>query len=132
MKLELNTELKLEIDTILSELFNGDSVSEHKDISDLRSKAILTSKSLMLIKKSSNLNSIELDEKGILAINDGGIENYLSKYSSDKDLDSIIKKLTSKRLKYDIFYNLSYVIFGAILTNIPALIKYVSFILAKL
>ena len=47
MKLELNTELKLEIDTILSELFNGDSVSEHKDISDLRSKAILTSKSLM-------------------------------------------------------------------------------------
>lgn len=85
MKLELITELKLEIDTILSELFNGDSVSEHKDISDLRSKAILTSKSLMLIKKSSNLNRIELDEKGILAINDGGIENYLSKYSSDKD-----------------------------------------------
>ena len=131
MKLELNTELKLEIDTILSELFNGDSVSEHKDISDLRSKAILTSKSLMLIKKSSNLNSIELDEKGILAINDGGIENYLSKYSSDKDLDSIIKKLTSKRLKYDIFYNLSYVIFGAILTNIPALIKYINSIFTK-
>ncbi|MGV8995237.1 MAG: hypothetical protein ACOH1O_14145 [Flavobacterium sp.] len=131
MKLELNTELKLEIDTILSELFNGDSVSEHKDISDLRSKAILTSKSLMLIKKSSNLNRIELDEKGILAINDGGIENYLSKYSSDKDLDSIIKKLTSKRLKYDIFYNLSYVIFGAILTNIPALIKYINSIFTK-
>ena len=132
MKLELNTELKLEIDTILSELFNGDSVSEHKDISDLRSKAILTSKSLMLIKKSSNVNRLELDEKGILAINEGGIENYLTKLRYENNLDSSIKKLTNKRLKYDIGYNFLYVILGALLTNIPTLIKYVSFILAKL
>lgn len=132
MKLEFSKELKLEIDTILTELFQGDSVYDIKDNSDLRSKAILTSKSLMLIKKSSNSNRLELDEKGILAINDGGVENYLSKYSSEKDLDSAIKKLTSKRLKYDIFYNFLYVILGALLTNIPTLIKYVNFIFARL
>lgn len=132
MKLEISIALKSEIDTILTELFQGDSVYDTKDNSDLRSKAILTSKSLMLIKKPSNSNRLELDEKGILAINDGGIENYLSKYSSEKDLDSAIKKLTSKRLKYDIFYNFLYVILGALLTNIPTLIKYVNFTFAQL
>lgn len=131
MKLELNTELKSEIDTILRELFNGDSVHEHKDISDLRSKAILTSKSLMLIKKSSNVNRLELDEKGILAINEGGIENYLTKLRSENNLDSSIKKFTNKRLKYDIGYNFLYVILGALLTKVPTLIEYIKFIIAK-
>jgi hypothetical protein len=110
--MKLSNELKSEIDLILSELLNGNTCSDNNGNTSLRKQSIRIFKGLNLIKPSTCAKQYELNNNGVLVLNDGGIEKYLLNVSTEKDLDITIKELTSKRLKYDVLYNIMYVLFG--------------------
>ncbi|WP_123921959.1 hypothetical protein [Flavobacterium sp. LM4] len=119
--MELEKELKSEIDFMLTELLKGNACSDNKENTELRKKSIRLCKALNLINLSTNGKQYELSEKAIYVFNDGGIEKFLSNNSSEKDLDITIKQLTSKRLKYDILYNIIYVFIGGLIGGIVTL-----------
>lgn len=56
-----------------------------------------------LIKHSNSGKQYELTEKAVFVLNDGGIENYLINDKKEKDLESNIKDLTLKKLKFEQF-----------------------------
>lgn len=118
--MELDKDLIKSIDDLLNELFQEGHTSWHSDTSESKRKAIRTCNALNLIRTKSD-STFELDEKGVLAIQDGGIEKYLSYIRTEKDLNMAIKVLTSRRLKYGIWYNVMYVLIGGIIGLIPAL-----------
>ena len=118
--MKIEKELYKEIDSILDIGING-SLRLFSSNEKMK-KAIRICKALNLIKQTSP-NSGELCENGILAIQDGGIEQYLSNKRTEKDLDSTIKNLTSKRLKYDVLYNIMYVLIGALISFITILVQ---------
>ncbi len=88
---------------------------------EIESKAINICKSLNLIRFKAN-SIFELDEKGVFAIEDGGIEKYLENIRTEKNLEQIIRKLTSKRLKNEIWHNLMYVTVGGIIGGLIGLL----------
>jgi len=116
--MELNKELIIDIDELLLKLFKESTVPIHsygtnpKD--KLREKSKELCKALNLIRVKSN-SQYELDEKGILAIQDGGIENYLNNMRLDKDLERTVKDLTKKSLKNQVWYNIMYVTVGGLI-----------------
>src|SRR5690606_15810297 len=80
----------------------------------LRKKSIQICKSLNLIKDKPKSN-YELDEKGIIVIQDGGIENYLNNLRLDKDLERTIKDLTKDNLEKHFKRNLIFVSLGGLI-----------------
>lgn len=99
--MKLEKELKVEIDFILNELLIGNACSDNKENTELRNKSIRICKALNLIKYSDSGKQYVLAEKGVLVLNDGGIEKYLHNYKEEKNLDTEIKLLTFKKLKYE-------------------------------
>jgi hypothetical protein len=95
----------------LDNLINGTEIYTNRTSKDHRNKTIRVCEGLKLIRYNSKGEYI-LDENGILAIQDGGIENYLEKLGTEKDLDFIIKGLTKKSLKNQFWYNIVYVLIG--------------------
>jgi hypothetical protein len=121
--MELTDELKAEIDFILNEQLKGNACSNNKENSELRKQSIRICEALNLIKLSASGKQYELSEKAIIVFNDRGIEKYLFNIGSEKDLDLTIKQLTGKRLKYDILYNIIYVLFGGLIAVISTLVE---------
>lgn len=101
--MELEKELKSEIDFMLNELLKGNPFSDNKGNTELQNKSIRICKALNLIKQSNSGKQYDLTEKAILVLNDGGIEKYLLNDKKEKDLDSNIKDLTLKKLRFDQF-----------------------------
>lgn len=99
--MKLEKELKVEIDFILNELLIGNVCSENKENTAVRNKSIRICKALNLIKHSDSGKQYVLAEKAVLVLNDGGIEKYLHNYKEEKNLDTEIKLLTFKKLKYE-------------------------------
>ncbi|MBU3012287.1 hypothetical protein KO506_12800 [Polaribacter vadi] len=112
MELELKNDLITEINSLLKEIYEK-GISSSVAVSELKKKSFRVSKALELIKLTSQKYTYELSEKGVFAIQDGGIEKYLENIRTEKDLDLTIKELTNKRLKYDILYNIMYIFIGA-------------------
>ena len=121
--MELSKELKSEIDLVLSELLKGNPCSDNKGNSELQNKSIRICKALNLIRLSNSGKQYELNSNGVLVLNDGGIEKYLLNNNTEKDLDITIKRLTGKRLKYDILYNIMYVLIGGLIGTITVLVE---------
>ena len=103
MKFELTEDIKNEIDFMLTDLLNGNSFSDNKDNTELRKVSIRICKALKLIKISNNGKQFELSEKSIFVLQDGGIEKYLFNEKTEKNIDSDIKDLTLKKLKFEQF-----------------------------
>jgi hypothetical protein len=86
--MELSKELITDIDEVLAELFKDSTISKKssgtKPKEKLREKSIELCKALNLIRVRSN-SVYELDEKGVIVIQDGGIENYLNNLRLDKE-----------------------------------------------
>ena len=101
--MELGKELKSEIDSMLNELLKGNPCSDNKGNTELQDKSIRICKALNLIKLSNSGKQYELTEKAVLVLNDGGIEKYLLNDKKEKDLDSNIKDLTLKKLRFEQF-----------------------------
>lgn len=99
--MKLEKELKVEIDFILNELLIGNACSDNKENKVVRNKSIRICKALNLIKHSDSGKQYVLAEKAVLVLNDGGIEKYLHNYKEEKNLDTEIKLLTFKKLKYE-------------------------------
>lgn len=99
--MKLEKELKVEIDFILNELLIGNVCSDNKENTAVRNKSIRICKALNLIKHSDSRKQYVLAEKAVLVLNDGGIEKYLHNYIEEKNLDTEIKLLTFKKLKYE-------------------------------
>ena len=99
--MKLEKELKVEIDFILNELLIGNTCSDNKENTEVRNKSIRICKALNLIKNSNSGKQYVLAEKAVLVFNDGGIEKYLLNYKEEKNLDTDIKHLTLKKLKYE-------------------------------
>ena len=123
MNLELPKELENEINLLLSELTEFNNCSVTKGTPKIRNKAFNFAKALNLIRPKvfSKSNSYELDEKGIFAIQDGGIEKYLENIKVGKDLDETIKTLTSRRLENDVKNNLLYILLGGFIGLITSI-----------
>ena len=66
-------------------------------------------------------NQYQLCEKGILVIDDGGIEKYLENIKSGNDLDNEIKFFTGKRLKDDVKNNIKYITLGGFIGLITSI-----------
>tara|TARA_R110001592_G_C13042295_1_gene739401 strand:- start:45 stop:569 length:525 start_codon:yes stop_codon:yes gene_type:complete len=118
MKLELSEKLLEEIDFVLNEASISGKLAHSFKRNDLTYKAIQYCLSLNFIRTKSN-SEYELDEKGIFAIQDGGIEKYLYNIRSEKDLDKAIKVLISRNLKYQFLYSVILVILGFLLSFVP-------------
>jgi len=101
--MELEKELKSEIDFMLNELLKGNPFSDNKGNTELQNKSIRICKALNLIKHSNSGKQYDLTEKAVLVLNDGGIEKYLLNDKKEKDLDSNIKDLTLKKLRFEQF-----------------------------
>ena len=115
MKLELTSNLKNEINELLSELLK-EGISSNVGVSNLKAEAFRVSKALSLIRSKSTKATFELSEKGIFAIEDGGIEKYLENIRTEKDLDNQIRRLTKKRLEWEYFVNILFLFSGGIIT----------------
>jgi hypothetical protein len=122
--LSLSEELKENIDSVLKKLFKNELVSMNNQNTEIESKAINICKSLNLIRFKAN-SIFELDEKGVFAIEDGGIEKYLENIRLYKDLEKTIKDLTSKRLKNEVKYNLMYVSLGGVIGIVTSILTVV-------
>lgn len=101
--MELENELKAEIDFMLNELLSGNACSDNRENTELRNKSIRICKALNLIKPTKNGKQYELSEKAVLVLNNGGIEKYLINDKKEKNIDSDIKNLTLKKLKFEQF-----------------------------
>lgn len=113
--MDINKEVIQKIDMLLQMALNDGQIYFTKETDDITVKGFRICKSLNLIRqKPSGL--FELDEKGVFAIQDGGIEKYLYNIREDKLLDSQIKRLTKKRLEWEYGINFLFVILGAVLT----------------
>ncbi|WP_372745289.1 hypothetical protein [Lutibacter sp.] len=123
--MELNKELIIDIDELLTKIFKDNNVPIHsygtsqKD--KLREKSKELCKALNLIRAKSN-SQYELDEKGILAIQDGGIENYLNNMRLDRDLERTVKDLTKENLEKQFKHNLIFVCLGGVIGLLTAAI----------
>lgn len=115
MELEISKELKLKIDSILEKLFS-DGILSSAGSDELTLKAFRISKALGLIRLKSSPTTYELSEKGVFAIQDGGIEKYLENIRVEKDLDNQIRRLTKKRLEWEYGINFLFLILGALIT----------------
>ncbi|WP_452229609.1 hypothetical protein [Lacinutrix sp. MEBiC02404] len=117
MNLKLTKEIKSEIDYILAEIFENGAIC-YDSSTEARKKAFWISKSLNLIKQSPNYSKLyyELEEKGVIAIEEGGIENHLSNIKSEKSLDSTIRRLTKKRLEWEYLINIFFLLAGGFVT----------------
>ncbi|MEL0457620.1 hypothetical protein WJN01_15395 [Flavobacteriaceae bacterium SZ-1-7] len=127
--MELNKELINEIDKLLTKMFDGGTAPIHEYGADnkakLREKSKQICKALNLIRVQSNSN-YELDEKGILVIQDGGIENYLNNLRLDRDLEKTVKDLTKKSLENEFKNNLKYVLTGGLIGLITAVLTVIT------
>lgn len=113
--MDINKEVIEKIDMLLQMALNDGQIYFTKETDDITEKGFRICKSLNLIRqKPSGL--FELDEKGVFAIQDGGIEKYLYNIREDKLLESQIKRLTKKRLEWEYGINFLFVILGAVLT----------------
>ncbi|KJD31836.1 hypothetical protein PW52_16445, partial [Tamlana sedimentorum] len=116
--MELSERTIESIDEILKKILKDGSCSVHDtgtspDIKrKIKSKKIC--KALNLIRLKSN-NQYELDEKGILVIQDGGIENYLNNLRLDRDLEKTIKDLTKENLENQFKHNIIFVCLGGVI-----------------
>ena len=118
--MEIKKDIIEKIDLLLQMAFDDGQIFFSKQTDDNTEKGFRICKSLNLIRqKKSGL--FELDEKGVFVIQEGGIDKYLSSIRTEKELDLAIKNLTSKRLKYDVLYNIMYVLIGALIGPISAL-----------
>lgn len=119
----LDKNVVVEIDKILTDGFDDKHIQMHSTKKYV-SKALLICKALdFLSVKSGNL--YELKEKAILAIQDGGIENYLENIRLDKDLEKTIKDLTSKKLKNETRNNILFTSLGGVLGIIASIVAVV-------
>lgn len=117
--MKLDRELLGEIDKLLLELFEGETgCIPYASATGLRLKSIHTCKALGLVREKRTQKQVlfELDEKGVFAIQDGGMEKFLSNTREDRFLDSQIKRLTKKRLELEYGIHLLFLIVGALLT----------------
>ena len=121
MKLELSNELKSEIDLLLRNLLKGGQCSDNKDNSELIKESIRVCKVLKLIELTHSGKQYQLCEKGILVIDDGGIEKYLGNIKIGNDLDNEIKFFTGKRLKDDVNNNIKYIALGGFIGLITSI-----------
>ena len=118
MNLKLSKDLTNEINKLLSELTEFNNFTLTNETPEITYKAFVFCNGLNLIraKSFSKTKSYELDEKGIFAIQDGGIEKYLENIRTEKDLDNQIKRLTKKRLEWEYGVNFLFLIIGALIT----------------
>ncbi|MCF7568255.1 hypothetical protein L3X37_07750 [Sabulilitoribacter arenilitoris] len=102
--MELGKDLIKDIDALLEKLFKDGYTSIHGQTSNIRTRSIHTCKALDLIRLKSN-STYELAEKGVFAIQDGGIEKYLSNIRTKKDLDIVNELPRSKLTRYQNYSN---------------------------
>ncbi|SDW98019.1 hypothetical protein SAMN05444411_102592 [Lutibacter oricola] len=116
----MDKELLSEIDKIIKECYEEGIVGVNYD-SDINIKAFRIIKALNILKLKKSPSTYELSENSIIVIQDGGIKKYLENIRTEKNLDSTIKQLTSKRLKNDVWYNIMYVGLGGIIGIITSI-----------
>jgi hypothetical protein len=111
MKIQYN-----EIDELLNDISISDCYlhTPKKDKTE-KEKAFIYCKALKLVRLNGTPKQYELDEKGVLVIDQGGIEKYLENKKIEKELNNNIKILTKKNLNNDFRNNIIYAVFGAIL-----------------
>jgi hypothetical protein len=122
MKLELSKELIDEIDYVLELASRDGTIGTYNNRNQNTRKAMQYCLSLNLFRVKSS-SQYQLDEKGIFAIQDGGIEKYLSNARIEKNLDFKIKELTRKSLKQDFKNNILYIFIGGLMSTIPLVIN---------
>ncbi|MDO7174256.1 hypothetical protein [Mariniflexile sp. AS56] len=107
--IQLDVKLITLIDSLLKDLL------EKGDINNYNSNTILICENLRLIKHTG-VGKYLLEDKGVTAIEDGGLENYLENIRIEKLRDNAIKRLTRRSLKYDVMWNIGFIILGALLS----------------
>jgi hypothetical protein len=112
----ISKEVLEEINNILTYCFKN-GIAGNDTSSEIKNKAFRISKALGILVLKTKPITYELTEKGIIAIQDGGIEKYLKNIRSEKDLDKAIKVLTSRNLKYQFFYSVILVILLSFVPN---------------
>jgi hypothetical protein len=113
--MEFKKELLEEIDRILKiGITRGNLSWFDVNSNELGKTAWRVCKSFNFIYLNDN-TSAELTEKGVDVLQDGGIEKYLKNIENEKTLENAIKILTSKKLKYDVWYNIAYILVGGLL-----------------
>lgn len=121
--MKINKEIAEIINSILDDGVNNEiGISAYSRTDENWKKAVRICIALYLIKPKDKKPTIfELTEKGIIALNEGGIENYLDNIKAEKDLTSTIKELTSERFKNDVKNNLQYIALGGIIGLVTAI-----------
>ena len=122
MKLELSKELLEEIDFVLKKASLNGTIEISFNRNNLSKKALQYCLSLNLFRVKSN-NQFQLNEKGVFAIQDGGIKIYLKNIRTEKDLENTIKVLTSRNLKYQFLHSVILVVLGFLLSFVPKVLN---------
>ncbi|SHI77926.1 hypothetical protein SAMN04488096_104227 [Mesonia phycicola] len=113
----INKDVLTNIDKVLNSIYDHGNSSKIRVINKTRTIAV----ALNLIHEKEPL-TFYLSENGILALQEGGIKNYLEKLGAEKDLDLIIKGLTKKSLKNQFLYNIMYVGVGGVIGILTILV----------
>lgn len=98
----MDPEIEKGIDLILKECYQNGQVRINTNTPEAILTAIPRAKTLEVIQPKG-ANSYELTNKGLQAINLGGISQYLKDLDSKANIDEKIKDLTRKQLKGSIF-----------------------------
>ena len=99
----MEKQIEDEINLILAECYENGMIPFHQSIPDIRDKAITRAKILGLIK-CKNKNAYELSIEGLKVLDfDGGVREYLMNIESKEKKDDLIRDLSIKDLKGNIF-----------------------------
>ena len=111
----INEDVLKEINNIIADCFENGVVGNDTS-SEINNKAFRISKALGILVLKTKPVTYELTEKGIIVIQDGGIEEYLKNIRTEKFLDNQIKRLTKRKLDNEIRNNFLFALFGSLLT----------------
>ena len=99
----MGKQIEDEINLILAECHENGMIPFHQSIPDIRDKAITRAEILGLIK-CKNKNAYELSIEGLKVLGfDGGVREYLMNIESKEKKDDLIRDLSIKDLKGNIF-----------------------------
>jgi hypothetical protein len=98
----MDKDLEQEINSVLTECQENGWVTWHRDTPEIRNKAIRHGKTLRFIQPKGR-HSFELTSEGLKAIELGGVNEYRNDLESKDSKDDLIKTLTIKQLKGNIF-----------------------------
>lgn len=100
--MKMDKELEQEINSVLTECQENGWVTWNNGTPEIRNKAIRHAKTLELIQTKGR-HSFELTSLGLKAVELNGVKEYLNDLESKDNKDDLIKTLTIKQLKGNIF-----------------------------